>query len=250
MEKLIKDKTKQNIVRIAFMVAMVIFMVYPVISYTAPNQKLDKSVKLDGEWTVTINDSVHENVVLTDTVFQMCNKGDVVIYERALPNGTQVENPVLRFYSVHSAVQIFVDGRRIYSYGLPDYTAGNLLGYGDHIVPLPNVYAGKPLKIVLYVSEDNAFDGQSEILISNNKDYLQNDIATKRYALAISLFLIVFGIIIMCLSFLAFPPSADMMKMSKLPSRSLAKAIFLLSGDHTGVHSYEDWVVSCRAFPP
>ena len=200
MEKLIKDKTKQNIVRIAFMVAMVIFMVYPVISYTAPNQKLDKSVKLDGEWTVTINDSVRENVVLTDTVFQMCNKGDVVIYERALPNGTQVENPVLRFYSVHSAVQIFVDGRRIYSYGLPDYTAGNLLGYGEHIVPLPNVYAGKPLKIVLYVSEDNAFDGQSEILISNNKDYLQNDIATKRYALAISLFLIVFGIIIMCLS--------------------------------------------------
>ena len=72
---------------------------------------------------------------------------------------------------------MFVDGRRIYSYGLPDYAKGNLLGYGEHMIPMPQQYAGKSLKVVLYVSENNAFDGQSALYIVNHKDYLQYEVA-------------------------------------------------------------------------
>lgn len=48
----------------------------------------------------------------------------------------------------------------------------------------------------------------------------------------------------------AAPPSADMTNRSKLPLRSLAKAICLLSGDQMGLHSYEACVVSWVAVPP
>ena len=200
MGEILRDKTKQKIIRIVLMAVMVIFMVYPVFRYTAPYKSKDTSQKLDTEWKVTINDKVLENVTLSSTIFGLCNKDDVVTYERNLPNGTQVDNAFLNLYTIHSAVQVFVDGRRIYSYGLPDYAKGNLLGYGEHMIPMPQQYAGKSLKVVLYVSENNAFDGQSALYIVNHKDYLQYEVAGKRNSLAISLFLIVFGIIIMCLS--------------------------------------------------
>lgn len=43
---------------------------------------------------------------------------------------------------------------------------------------------------------------------------------------------------------------ASITKMSRLPSRLDWKAIFLLSGLHTGCESKAAWVVSCRASPP
>ena len=51
-------------------------------------------------------------------------------------------------------------------------------------------------------------------------------------------------------SLCAVPPVAGITKISKLPLRSLAKAICLLSGDQMGVHSYEGCVVSWMAVPP
>ena len=51
-------------------------------------------------------------------------------------------------------------------------------------------------------------------------------------------------------SFRALPPWAGMTKMSKFPSRLLAKAICFPSGDQMGLHSYESCVVSRMAFPP
>lgn len=51
-------------------------------------------------------------------------------------------------------------------------------------------------------------------------------------------------------SLCAVPPVAGIIKMSKLPLRSLAKAICLLSGDQIGVHSYDGCVVSWVATPP
>ena len=48
----------------------------------------------------------------------------------------------------------------------------------------------------------------------------------------------------------AEPPLAGITNTSVLPKRSLAKAICLPSGDHTGDDSYESCVVSCTASPP
>ena len=48
----------------------------------------------------------------------------------------------------------------------------------------------------------------------------------------------------------AVPPLEGITNKSKLPLRSLAKAICFPSGDQIGVHSYDAWVVSCVAVPP
>lgn len=204
MGKILHDQIKQNITRTILMAIMILFMVYPVIKATAPMPNKGDMVKLDYEWNVTVNDKVYENLTLSEEYFGMCNRGDHVTYECKLPEGRQVPNAVLRFYSVHSTVQVFVDDRVIYSFGLPDYKEGKLIGYGIHLIALPEQYAGKKLRIELNITEDNAFDGQQAPYIVNSRTYVQNELSSKRYNLAITLFLIVFGVITMCLSLFLF----------------------------------------------
>lgn len=200
MEEITAKDIKLNMFRIIIMFILSIAMIIPVISSTNVGYVDSKSKTLDSGWTVTHNDKVYENVTLSQQQFEMCNKGDTVILETYLPEKVDITQPTLRFYSVHSAVTVFLDGERIYTYGRYEYNKGKILGYGYHFIPLDDGYEGKHLKIVLNVSENDAFDGQQALTIDEGNKFLIKDFAGNRLGIAISWFLIVFGVITMFLS--------------------------------------------------
>lgn len=82
-------------------------------------EKIDKSnyLPLNEHWHVEINDTVYDDVVLDDFLFPAVNKGDTVKMSYVLTDQDSIANPVLRFYTIHSDIEIWCDGENIYSYG-------------------------------------------------------------------------------------------------------------------------------------
>lgn len=159
-----------------------------------------ESRELDTGWNVEAHGIQYEDVTLSETLFEMFNRGDVMVLNRMLPGGETVPNPVLQCYSVHAMVEVFIEGREIFSYGKDLIETGRLLGYGMNYIPLPADYAGKELTVRLTVAEDDAFEGEPAMAIVDGSTFVRRELAEQKINFAVTLFLIVFGLIGMGLS--------------------------------------------------
>ena len=95
---------------------------------------------LNEHWYVEINDTSYEDVTLDDFLFPAVNKGDILKMSCALSDQDSIANPILRFYTIHSDIEIWCDDENIYSYGQDLRGEGKLLGYGYHFVHIPADY--------------------------------------------------------------------------------------------------------------
>lgn len=155
---------------------------------------------LDDHWLVVTDDNVYEDVTLSERQFSIFNKGDTLELSTTLPTGLTIRNPVVRIYSVHSAVLVYVDEECIYEYGLEDVDKNVMLGYGPHYVSLPRDYEGKIMKVKMLVTEDDAFGGVQPLYLTDGASMLQRVLSEGRAGLLISMFLLAFGFLGMLLS--------------------------------------------------
>ena len=182
----------------------IVFVLIFVIVQQLLNVKIDKSnySDLNNDWNIQINNKVYENVSLQDFMFESTSKGDFVKIKQTLPEKNIIKNPVLRMYSVHSVVKVLYNDTVCYEYGTELKKEKKLLGYGYHFVHIPEDYAGKELQIIFDVTENDAFSSITVPQICNN-DVVQRDfVIQNRLPLAINLFLVVFGVLLMVISFI------------------------------------------------
>ena len=209
MEEFLKLDIKKKIYYFIVMAALLLIMVIPVIMSTTEKNVESNDVVLDDRWTVTVNDKVYKDVTLSKFRFDMCDCGDILTFEHVIPRYDTTDDPTINLYSIHAAVKVSVDNEVIYQYGQNRYQENKLLGYGRHFIPLGKNQMGKKLTIEMHISENNAFDGQQPVIISDGRKFVSKDIAGKRFNLAISMFLMVFGVIIMILSMLMLKSSVN-----------------------------------------
>lgn len=209
MEEFLKLDIKKKFYYFIVMAALLLIMVIPVIMATTEKNVESNDIVLDDRWTVTVNDKVYKDVTLSKFRFDMCDRGDILTFEHVIPRYDTTEDPTINLYSIHAAVKVSVDNEVIYQYGQDLYREKKLLGYGRHFIPLGKNQMGKKLTIEMHISENNAFDGQQPVIISDGRKFVSKDIAGKRFNLAISMFLMVFGVIIMILSMLMLKSSVN-----------------------------------------
>ena len=209
MEEFLKLDIKKKFYYFMVMAVLLLIMVIPVIMTTTEKNVESNDIVLDDRWTVTVNDKVYKDVTLSKFRFDMCNRGDVLTFEHVIPRYDTTDDPTINLYSIHAAVKVSVDNEVIYQYGQNRYREIKLLGYGRHFIPLAKNLMGKKLTIEMHISENNAFDGQQPVIISDGRKFVSKDIAGKRFNLAISMFLMVFGVIIMILSMLMLKSSVN-----------------------------------------
>lgn len=209
MEEFLKLDIKKKFYYFMVMAALLLIMVIPVIMATTEKNVESKDIVLDDRWTVTVNDKVYKDVTLSKFRFDMCDRGDILTFEHVIPRYDTTDDPTINLYSIHAAVKVSVDNEVIYQYGQERYKQKKLLGYGRHFIPLGKNRMGKKLIIEMHISENNAFDGQQPVIISDGMKLISKDIAGKRFNLAISMFLMVFGVIIMILSMLMLKSSVN-----------------------------------------
>ena len=156
--------------------------------------------ELNDGWHVEINDKVYDNVSLGDFLFSSASKGDVIKMSCYLPQEADIENPVLRLFSIHLDIEVRYNDNVCYEYGKELRKENKLLGNGYHFIHVPENYAGAKLEIIMHITENDAFSSIYIPQICNNDVVLRDFVIQNRIPLAVNLFLIVFGVLVMFVS--------------------------------------------------
>ncbi len=188
---------------IHFLVCLIFFviLVYPV--YSAMNTKEDfpPKVVVDTGWDVIADGMRYEDVVLSETKFDSLGKGDLLVLTTTFPSENIISNPVMRVWSVHSIIDVYLDDVLVYSHGREHYEQNRLVGYGVHFIRLPEDYAGMKVRIEYIGTENNSFDKVSTIQIDNASYRMYKQMKEAVNVLGLAFFLIVFGIVGMIVAF-------------------------------------------------
>ncbi|MBR6004287.1 MAG: hypothetical protein IK068_06160 [Lachnospiraceae bacterium] len=169
--------------------------------------------RLNRGWTIKYNNSdVYEDVDLNEFRGPMAMRGDWIICSTKLPEDLP-ENVTMSFHMVFSVVQVYIDGERIYEYGLDDYEKGVFLGYGSRNITIPDGSAGKNLKVTLYVTEDNAFTSIGTPIVYNEATAIQAMYANKLGPFVVSVALVVAGACITLITFALYFKSYTMERL-------------------------------------
>lgn len=195
-----KSTRVKQILEFFIALTAIVCVVISLYHFTEPVYDSGDYYSLDGGWRVNAHGKDYEDVVLSQQLFEMFEKGDVMTLTRQLPEDLDIPNPVLQLYSVHSAIDVYLDGEQIYTYGWDYYNAGKMLGYGYNYIELPEGYQGKELKVVFTVTELNAFEGIPAMEIHNGSNAMRVMLSQQKVNLVIVGFLIMFGLIGMLVS--------------------------------------------------
>ncbi len=151
----------------------------------------EKIAMADG-WTIKYNDEVFENVSLNEFRVPVTGKGDWFILTTTVPNKLP-EHITLRVHSIFSVTTVYVDGEKVFEYGLEDFEKGRLLGYGTSFVSMPDDIEGKELMITMFVTEENAFSSISVPEIYNTATTFASFFGERIFPLSVAITLIVAG---------------------------------------------------------
>lgn len=156
--------------------------------------EINPATKLQEGWDISINGNRDLGVDLESYGFDVTDKGDSVVMTKIMP--TSYDRAALSVYSIHSIIDVFLDDELIYTYGRARYEKGRLIGYGFHIIELPEDYAGKMLTIKMDVTENDAFTKIHIPEIYEHDTFLKTLIRTNRVQLLLNIFLIVLGLLL------------------------------------------------------
>ena len=165
--------------------------------YKSP--KLYDMVQLDQGWTVNYATNTYTPDLLSGAKMPVANYQDVITATCTLPD-IGVEPAILHFRTILSTVDVYLEDILIYSFGHEYEAQGRMLPKFHHFVSLPEDYANKELKIVITAQENNAFSGFSPITLGNEEDISREVSQDGRLSLAIGVFLVMLGFVLVILS--------------------------------------------------
>ena len=156
-------------------------------------------VQLEEGWTIYRGDSSYSVDHLSTTSIDIMNKYDTITLENTLPR-TDINPATLHFRSILSTVDVYVGGKKIYSYG-KDYADKNkMIPKVQNYIPLPDNYAGKEIRIVIKSYENNAFSGLYPITLGDCEDISMTLLQRHRLPLVVGVFMCVFGFLTLILA--------------------------------------------------
>ena len=234
-----RDQSKSlrwKIITAIILIVIMVGFVVPLYQWTDESLLDCERVVLDEGWNITTNrtDGTTETFTDVDMSVQrvdILNKGDSITYSRFLTKEDEVKDAFLLVNSVHTTVQVYLDGEELYYYGKVLISPHHILGYGRSVVALPDEYAGKKLEVVMQVTEDDAFEGLGAMEIVEGTKAISYIMMTKRVGVTIAAFLIFFGILAMLLSILALFANPSMVDIFCIALFSLCIGCWTLCND-------------------
>ena len=173
---------------VSAIVLLLLFVVFLVA--VRSNGVAPQHVRLDKGWTVTYKGEITGVESLVNYTFpKKLMSGDSLILEGKI-SANQIEHPIFRFRTVHSAVEVFENGKSVYEYGKDRVFPGCgyhyvHLNHGDH----------QKLKVVLVEKIDNRKITFSKYELVP-EEYAVSDYSSRHiFALVIGIFLILFGLL-------------------------------------------------------
>lgn len=193
------QKTKKNLILFAFIILTFISIVLTALLSNVSYTNAD-CFDLSNGWRVEVNDTVYENIALDGYRFPMLGKGDTLKMSLNLSDAKKIETPALLVYTIHSDIEVRYNNQTIYTYGQSLLEENKLLGYGYHLINLPAEYNDADLELIMHISEDDAFSSIRVPQIYNSTTFFRDFTIKNLIPLAVNMFLIVFGILVVFVS--------------------------------------------------
>ena len=173
---------------VSAVVLLLLFVVFLVA--VRSNGVAPRHVRLDKGWTVTYKGEKTEIESLVNYTFpKKLKSGDSLILEGKI-SANQLAHPIFRFRTVHSAVEVFENGKSVYEYGKNRVFPG----CGYHYIHL-NHGEHQKLKVVLVEKVNNRKITFSKYELLP-EEYALSDYPSRHiFALVIGIFLILFGVL-------------------------------------------------------
>lgn len=222
-----KKKSSKRIYQVFWILSVVSIILLGIYILTNNPSKDKMPLPVTENCTVEINDVVYSGINLSNFSFDVLNRGDTVTIKATLPD-KQISHPVLLLTTVHTTVDIFLDGESIYSYGQDLKAKNKMVGYGFNFVKLPEHYEGKSLVILLEVCEDDAFSSIDPITLQPASDVDMNLLRGKVLPTIIEVFLFYLGFTICTVLFFIWEGKTDNFSLFWIGVLSMIMSFYLL----------------------
>lgn len=221
-------KWKIQVLNMLLFVFVAIMIVNLYVSGVRKNSTVYHRVFNEG-WTVKLNNgTIYENVNLDNLHLPVTNSGSQIVLTNTLPDDLEDDRTML-VYMVHSVVDVYIDGEKVYTHGREEFKDGKMIGFGNEFVTIPRESAGKEIKIYIFVTEDNAFSTISAPVFYNEATIYKDYLWEKRLPLVVAVSLIVIGGCITVVTFFSFFKSYSMDKLFCIGVFSLSIGCWSLS---------------------
>lgn len=194
-------RSRRSIILSAFFLIVIIFLATLFIVRFTPRHSLQS---LDAPCVLYYGDTRYENVdgniidQLLETPFA---QGDTLTFERTIPAiDPTVPSPTLAVSTSYCALEVLIDGERVYASGLEQAARKGFLGEMIHFIPLHPEDSGKELRISYTVTSRFMVSSFSPPIIGSYEDLAGNHLSSYSYALFIGIFLCIFGAFFLMIS--------------------------------------------------
>ena len=200
----VKNKDSVRHVLIVISICLTIFVFNFIYAATYHSTAIHEEISLHDGWNVSVKHTkglpeVYSEINLETMRFDMMNRHDVITMSRILPEHMPV-HPVLNVFTMHSTIDVYIDGEDVYSYGDDQYRNGELVGYGNHYIILDDDYALKKITITMDISENEAFSTITPPKLMSGDFVHRDNMIQNRFQMIVTLFTIVFGALVAVLA--------------------------------------------------
>ena len=196
LSNLFNNKITKIFLVVYGLLSIIVLIVFADSLLCKDSKKDNLKLYLDKGWDITINSDHYTNVDLNSFKFPSVDKGTSIMMEYQLPEDWDFENPALTFHVRHSTVKMYSEWHVFYKYGHERLAENKTVGSGIQIVNFSNDYKGTTLRILLTVTEKNAFSRFDSIYLSEWNDAQHITLTENRIALFAGSFLVVLGIVV------------------------------------------------------
>lgn len=229
-------KAKKVSLKSVLKILWMVYAFYSIISWlpmadhliTKDYERIAKYVSLDDSWDIMINEKIYKDVSLDAFRFRAVNKGDKIIMQRQLPQEWPFVEGALRIHIRQTAVSLFVDDRKVYTYGYDRVSQGKTVGSGLQFINFPKDYQGKSMTIYLEVSEDEAFTRFDSMRIYEWENAYRVHITENRIPLLFGSFLVIFGMATGMITIFAIVYSAKYIRLFCVSIFSICMGLWTL----------------------
>ena len=189
------------------------------------------NLELIDHWDLESKDLDLKDVSLTETRFETLMRGDIVTISTVLPD-PGIKNPMMRLYTSHCSVEVFLDNEEIYEYGVERTINNKFIGYGFLYFALPYDYAGKKLTIRYMSSESIDTDSLRAPTIYDSTVMMVNYAAVNKRLLSMNMFLMVMGIGLMIFGLVLQIMKQNALRLASVGGFALSLSLWSMCSYH------------------
>ncbi|MBQ6441934.1 MAG: GGDEF domain-containing protein [Lachnospiraceae bacterium] len=184
------------IVTVIFLPLFLAGLIWYVYSTHLLNVSYRQEVPLDKGWEITVGETAYEDCDLNRFAFETpTGNGEKVTMTRLLPEELP-EVASVRALIYLSTVEVMVDGKTLYSYGVDLAEQGKFVGSGYHFIQLPPDAAGKEIVIEIIAASNGAMSNIPPMTILPTEYVYEEFYDTHIVSICCGIFLFTLGVIL------------------------------------------------------